>query len=107
MRRVFDAERPSRGRIALTVIRSTRYPEALVAKRLPFARFTGSPVEALEDALAEGISFGHPRMPEFRLEPGEVGDFISFLKSLECSSSVPNACRFSATTRRLERRPVF
>src|SRR5690242_12620868 len=41
------------------------------------------PVEALEDALAEGISFGHPRMPEFRLEPGEVGDFISFLKSLE------------------------
>lgn len=41
------------------------------------------PVETLEDALAEGISTGHPRMPEFRLEPGQVGDFISFLKSLE------------------------
>jgi hypothetical protein len=26
---------------------------------------------------------GHPSMPEFRLDPGQVGDFISFLKSLE------------------------
>jgi cytochrome c len=41
------------------------------------------PVETLEDALAEGMSTGHPRMPEFRLEPREVGAFISFLKSLE------------------------
>jgi cytochrome c len=41
------------------------------------------PVEALEDALGEGLSTGHPRMPEFRLDPGQVGDFISFLKSLE------------------------
>lgn len=41
------------------------------------------PVESLEDALAEGLSTGHPRMPEFRLEPGEVGDFIDFLKSLQ------------------------
>jgi cytochrome c len=41
------------------------------------------PVETLEDALAEGLSTGHPRMPEFRLDPGQVGDFISFLKSLE------------------------
>jgi cytochrome c len=44
---------------------------------------TRYPVETLEDALAEGLSTGHPRMPEFRLEPGEVGDFIEFLKSLE------------------------
>ena len=41
------------------------------------------PVETLDDALGEGLSTGHPRMPEFRLAPGEVGDFISFLKSLE------------------------
>lgn len=41
------------------------------------------PVETLADVLAEGISLAHPRMPEFRLEPGEVEDFISFLKSLE------------------------
>jgi len=41
------------------------------------------PVETLEDALGEGMSTGHLRMPEFRLDPGQVGDFISFLKSLE------------------------
>jgi mono/diheme cytochrome c family protein len=41
------------------------------------------PVETLEDALGEGLSTGHPRMPEFRLDPGQVGDFIAFLNSLE------------------------
>jgi cytochrome c len=41
------------------------------------------PVESLEEALGEGIATGHPSMPEFRLDPGRVGDFISFLKSLE------------------------
>jgi mono/diheme cytochrome c family protein len=41
------------------------------------------PVESLEEALVEGITTGHPSMPEFRLDPGQVGDLISFLKSLE------------------------
>jgi cytochrome c len=41
------------------------------------------PVESLEEALGEGITTGHPSMPEFRLDPGQVGDFIKFLKSLE------------------------
>jgi len=41
------------------------------------------PVESLQEALAEGIVTGHPRMPEFRLEPGQISDFIAFLKSLE------------------------
>ena len=41
------------------------------------------PVESLEEALAEGISTGHPSMPEFRLDPGQVGDVIAYLKSLE------------------------
>jgi cytochrome c len=40
-------------------------------------------VESLEEALGEGIVTGHPSMPEFRVDPGQVGDFISFLKSLE------------------------
>jgi len=40
------------------------------------------PVESLEEALGEGITTGHPSMPEFKLDPGQVGDFISFLKSL-------------------------
>jgi hypothetical protein len=40
-------------------------------------------VESLEEALAEGIMTGHPSMPEFRLDPGQIADFISFLKTLE------------------------
>jgi mono/diheme cytochrome c family protein len=41
------------------------------------------PVEALEEALAEGIVTGHPSMPEFRLDPDQIGDVIAYLKSLE------------------------
>ena len=41
------------------------------------------PVESLSEALSEGIRTGHPGMPEFKLEPDQVGDFIAFLKSLE------------------------
>ena len=41
------------------------------------------PVESLEEALGEGIVTGHPNMPEFRLDPGQVGDLISYLKWLE------------------------
>jgi len=40
-------------------------------------------VESLEEALGEGIVSGHPNMPEFRLDPGQVGDLISYLKWLE------------------------
>jgi cytochrome c len=40
------------------------------------------PVEALEEALGEGIVTGHPAMPEFRLEPDQIGDFMAFLKTL-------------------------
>ena len=41
------------------------------------------PVENLEEPLAEGIVTGHPSMPEFRLDPGQISDFIAFLKTLE------------------------
>jgi mono/diheme cytochrome c family protein len=50
----------------------------------PFRRLHENyPVESLEEALAEGIRTGHPGMPEFRLEPDQIGDLIAFLKSLE------------------------
>jgi len=32
---------------------------------------------------AEGIVTGHPSMPEFRLDPGQIGDVIAYLNSLE------------------------
>ena len=41
------------------------------------------PVETLQEALVEGISTGHPTMPEFRLDPDQATDFIAFLKTLE------------------------
>lgn len=44
---------------------------------------TKYPVESLEEALGEGIVTGHPSMPEFRLDPGQINDVISYLKSLE------------------------
>lgn len=41
------------------------------------------PVENLQEALAEGITTGHPTMPEFRLDPDQINSVISYLKSLE------------------------
>ena len=41
------------------------------------------PVENLDEAMAEGISTGHPTMPEFRFDPDQIANFIAFLKSLE------------------------
>jgi cytochrome c len=44
---------------------------------------TRYPVENLAEALAEGITTGHPTMPEFRLDPDQADDLIAYLKSLE------------------------
>jgi mono/diheme cytochrome c family protein len=41
------------------------------------------PVETLGEALAEGINTGHAEMPEFRLDPDEIHDLLSYLKTLE------------------------
>ena len=50
----------------------------------PFRELHGRyPVERLEEALGEGIVTGHQNMPEFRLAPDQIGNFIAFLKSLE------------------------
>jgi cytochrome c len=41
------------------------------------------PVEDLAEALAEGIETGHPTMPVFQLEPDQINDLLSYLKTLE------------------------
>jgi cytochrome c len=41
------------------------------------------PVEDLAEALAEGIVTGHPTMPQFVLDPGQIDDVITYLKTLE------------------------
>jgi cytochrome c len=40
-------------------------------------------VEGLAEALAEGISVGHPDMPEFVFEADEVGAIIAYLRSIQ------------------------
>jgi cytochrome c len=41
------------------------------------------PVETLAEALAEGIETGHPTMPAFQLDPDQINDLLSYLKTLE------------------------
>jgi mono/diheme cytochrome c family protein len=41
------------------------------------------PVESLGEALAEGIETGHPTMPVFQLDPDQIHDLLSYLKTLE------------------------
>lgn len=48
-------------------------------------------VEALAEALAEGMVVGHdgPRqMPVFRLEPPQIDDLLAYLKSLEMPATL-------------------
>jgi cytochrome c len=40
-------------------------------------------IEDLAEALAEGLSTGHPDMPEFVFEPEEVGAIINYLQSIQ------------------------
>jgi cytochrome c len=41
------------------------------------------PIETIGEALAEGISTGHPTMPAFQLEPDQIGDLLAYLKTFE------------------------
>ncbi len=40
-------------------------------------------IETLAEALAEGITTGHPSMPEFQLDPDQINDLLAYLKTLE------------------------
>lgn len=41
------------------------------------------PVNALEEAFAEGVLVGHPVMPEFRLEPEQIDDLLAYIESVQ------------------------
>ncbi|WP_425487721.1 c-type cytochrome [Mesorhizobium erdmanii] len=41
------------------------------------------PIEDLEEALGEGISTGHPDMPEFVATPSQIDGIIAYIKSLD------------------------
>lgn len=57
--------------------------ESPVAEAPPFRTLEARyPLEALEEALAEGIVTGHPDMPQFALEPDQIADVLGYLRSL-------------------------
>ena len=41
------------------------------------------PIESIAEALAEGITTGHPSMPEFQLEPDQINDLLSYMRTLQ------------------------
>jgi cytochrome c len=45
------------------------------------------PVETLAEAFAEGIYTGHSKMPAFELDPDQINDLLSYLKTLEKPAS--------------------
>jgi mono/diheme cytochrome c family protein len=48
------------------------------------------PVTDLQEPLAEGIVTGHPTMPEFRFDPDQVRDLVTYLKT--CSNCATPQC---------------
>jgi cytochrome c len=40
-------------------------------------------IDGLQEALGEGISVGHPDMPEFTFEPEDIGAILAYLKSIQ------------------------
>ena len=41
------------------------------------------PVASLEEALGEGLTSGHPEMPEFTFPPGDVSAIIAYLTAIQ------------------------
>jgi cytochrome c len=58
---------------------NSTYPQA------PLFRTLGQryPIEVLAEALAEGLSSGHPDMPEFRFEVDDVDAILAYLESIQ------------------------
>ena len=64
-------------------------PSAVSAKA-PFRRRRPSgpctraiPIEDLAEAFAEGITTGHPSMPQFQLDPAQINDLLAYLNSIQ------------------------
>ena len=40
-------------------------------------------IDALSEALGEGLSVGHPDMPEFAFEPRDIAEILAYLRSIQ------------------------
>lgn len=58
--------------------------ESPLPAAVPFRMLhTRYPLDNLAEAFAEGIVTGHPTMPEWRLDPPQIGDLLAYLRSLQ------------------------
>lgn len=64
---------------AIGLTDESRHPEAPSLRSLS-DRY---PLDALEEAFVEGISTGHPDMPEFVATPEQIAAIIDYIASLE------------------------
>lgn len=53
--------------------------------------FKRYPAENIAEALAEGIVSGHPDMPEFVFETGDIDAIVAYLDSLAAAAPAPKA----------------
>jgi mono/diheme cytochrome c family protein len=61
-----------------------RVGESPVPEAPPFRTLhTRYPIEDLAEAFAEGITTGHPSMPQFELDPAQIDDLIAYLNSIQ------------------------
>lgn len=59
-------------------------------KAPPFATLAQRyPLEALGEALAEGIVVGHRDMPQIMLEPQQIQDLLTYLQTIQQASAPP------------------
>ncbi|SCY97721.1 c-type cytochrome [Microvirga guangxiensis] len=61
-----------------------RFGDSPIPEAPPFRTLhTRYPVEDLAEAFAEGITTGHPSMPQFQLDPAQINDLIAYLQSVQ------------------------
>jgi mono/diheme cytochrome c family protein len=74
-------ERAARGHLPAGELRAL--PRRRARRAPPFRELHRRyPVDDLAEAFAEGITTGHPSMPEYRLAPDQIEDVLAYLRSL-------------------------
>jgi len=61
-----------------------RFGDSPIPDAPPFRTLhTRYPVEDLAESFAEGITTGHPSMPQFQLDPAQINDLLAYLQSVQ------------------------
>jgi mono/diheme cytochrome c family protein len=61
-----------------------RFGNSPIPEAPPFRTLhTRYPIEDLAEAFAEGITTGHPSMPQFQLDPAQINDLLAYLNSIQ------------------------